>query len=158
MDNNIRSIENKIHGVSKDVSKTNKKVELVRTEDEERKKREKNIIIRGVPESEDGKDKLLIETILCGIERGQDIPKIVHIDRLGSKKQSSQLQGAASAAPAVIASDTEEDSASERKPFCRPIRLKLEDVETKKNILKNAPKIREVNDSVTGILITKQYL
>ena len=127
-------------------SKTNKKVELVRTEDEERKKREKNIIIRGVPEEDQINDKEIVEYILRTIECNTEIPKVAYIDRLGAKK-SSNAQPEGDRRGGARASAAEEDAEEEGdevvpKPHHRPIRIKFEDLDAKKKVMKNGPKIR----------------
>jgi hypothetical protein len=140
----LKKMERQISGVSKDVSKTNKRVDLVRTEDEERKKREKNIIVRGVPENDQIEDKDVVEYILRSIECGSEIPKVTYIDRLGAKKQSPTVQQGetAGASAAAAAADEEDEDVVAEKPHHRPIRIKFEDLDAKKNVLKSAPKIR----------------
>ena len=74
MNSELAKLENNIIGISKDVSKTNMKVELVRKE-EMREKQGCFIPYRQVIES-------LLELIECPNE----IPKVNYIDRLGSMK------------------------------------------------------------------------
>ena len=134
MNTKIRGLENKLVGVSKDVSKTNKRVELVRTEDEKKRKREKNLIIRGVPENDEIQDKDVVENILQCIGCELVIPKVSHIDRLGPIKDQERE---------TVENEENSEGGTRPKPHCRPIRLKLEDIDAKKSVLKNASKIRE---------------
>ena len=92
-------------------------------EDEERMKREKNIIIRGIPEDDQIDNKEIVEYILRTIECNAEIPKVMYVDRLGAKKSSNA------------------QSEGDRQHH-RPIRIKFEDLDAKKKVMKNGPKIR----------------
>ena len=124
IDSDVKTLDKKISGIATDVSKVNEKCNLLCNEQAEKEKRKNNIVIRGLPEDLDNSnDADKVKTVFAAIGT-EAIPK--SILRLGKKPD----------APAA-ADGTEKH---------RPLRVVLENVETKTDVIKKAPKIREAED------------
>ena len=137
----IKKLEQDLHGLAKDVSNTNDKLSLARHEPTEKVKREKNIIIRGIPESDDSDDARVVEELLNKIGVGQ--PKIDKVERLGAKpKPAAQTQPQTESTQPTERADT-----NVRKVRYRPLRVQFAELESKKNSLRLATKVRQVTST-----------
>ena len=88
---NVEKIEESMTKIAQEISNTNKNVQLAASEQDEKAKRSKNLIIRGIvePESnEEGKDKETAMEIFTQI--GVPDAKIENIQRIGKKNPSSE--------------------------------------------------------------------
>ena len=124
-------MENDLKHFAKDISKTNVKIDLVRDEDTEKKKREMNVVIRGVLEKEDTEDRKIIETLFDNIGCKELFKDITKIERLGKKHETVQ--------EGTVQEEREVDDA---KPG-RPIRLTTTSAAIKHAILKKATQVRK---------------
>ena len=140
-------IETQILGLAKDISALNSKMNLVRTEPNEKEKRTKNLIIRGLPEVEGKEDLDLVKSILKDI--GCEDVKIDQLTRLSTTRKTENrvndnaVEGAAANAPEAA---TTEGTETDNTPKIRhkPIKVILESEEMKRKVLKNAPKVRNI--------------
>ena len=124
IDVRLTKVEDEIKDTRSDISKVGSTITLVRNEREEIEKREKNLIIRGIPESDFLSDLELVKETLKGI--GLPELEVEKVDRLGPKKDTS--------------------NSSETRP--RPIRVKLDGVDKKRLCLRNATKIRQYSSDL----------
>ncbi len=155
----VISIEQKINSVAQDISKVNSNISLVRSEPEEKARRVKNVIIRGLPETDTTVDSDLVKAILTNLDCDEAISHIDDIKRLGAKpSNTAQTANTGQTQP----SDTGDGNQSQpsqtpqgasqtpqgapqgtaHKPRPRPLRIIFKSEDTKKKVLKNATKIR----------------
>ena len=80
LDAKILKMENDLKHFAKDISKTNVKIDLVRDEDSEKKKREMNVVIRGLQENEENDDKIIVEDLLNNIGCKELLKSITKIE------------------------------------------------------------------------------
>ena len=111
----VDNIEKSMQNMAKDVSDTSNKITLASTEHEEKQKRSKNLLIRGLPETSLEKQKEAVDNIFESI--GFPHLDIEKIQRIGKKSSP-------------------EDSA-------RPVKVTLASEEIKWKVIAKAPKIRD---------------
>ena len=118
LDEKVQYLEGSVKRMAQDVSSTNSKINMARTENEERQKKTKNIIIRGVQENEeaDDHDEKIVTEVLKDI--GCNSCDIIKTYRLGKKPDGSSRS--------------------------RPIRVILKSEEEKWKVVGRATKIRQV--------------
>ena len=137
-------MENKVQGLAKDVSNLNSKLDLVRSESDEKEKRALNIVIRGVPEKEDDSDVRIIQSMLADINCNN-----IEFDKLSRIGPKPRPEEGAAAQPTEGESEeshgTQNEARMNPKPKFRPIRISLKHVEDKKRILRNATKVRHAH-------------
>ena len=109
----VNNIERSLHNMAKDVSDTSNKITLATTEQEEKQKRCKNLLIRGLPETSPEGQKEAVEDIFTNI--GFPELEIEKMQRIGKKSSS-------------------EDAA-------RPVKVTLASEELKWLIIAKAPQI-----------------
>lgn len=125
MKEQIKKNEHDITHLTCDITKIDEKVTL-RTEKEEKQKREKNIVIRGLPETEED-DTILVKDVLHGI--GLPDITIERVDRIGVKRTEQNMSDAS--------------NTPHSRNTSRPVRVKLASLDDKKGCLMNATKIRK---------------
>lgn len=88
----LHQIESSITKIAEEVSATNKNVHLAATEHEEKAKRNKNLVIRGIPEMDDTQEEEQLEPIVKEILTGVGITNAVieKIHRIGKKNQNGR--------------------------------------------------------------------
>ena len=142
IDVKLKSLEDVITRVASDISNTNNRVELASSEQEEKAKRVKNVVIRGLAETTPPNDLEVVKQIFADIDC-PDI-EIETVQRLG-KKPNSQSE------TSNDVNDTErseEATASNRRvenQRHRPIRIIVRTEEEKRKIIRNATKVRKVD-------------
>ena len=100
-----------------------------------------------------------LDTILQAIGCEDDIPTVIHFDRLGKKINETDTDNEIPSNEVEAENNVEVDEEDiTRRPHCRPLRIKLENIEAKKNILKNAPKIREETNEVHSNLFNRKSI
>ena len=62
LESNQHSMNTKMEGLAEDISKLNKKLELIYSEDEAKADRASNVVVRGVPETADILEHLWVDT------------------------------------------------------------------------------------------------
>jgi hypothetical protein len=85
----IQVVDGKVDGVNADVRKLAKQVSLIRREAEEQEKSKKNVVIRGLSESELISDETQVEEVLKAIDVSE---KPTKIERLGKKQEGEQIR------------------------------------------------------------------
>ena len=147
----IKVLEDQVKSLASDISKIKDRIQLVRSEKEEKTKRENNIIIRGVMEQEDTPDMDNVRAILTDI--GCQNTQITAVSRLGPKKKP-QPQRQTDSEPGSSNSEgntlntAQASQPTQQQGRTRPIRVVLQDTDSKKKILKSATKIRKSKETV----------
>ena len=67
VDAKVTTLEERLDKLSSDISQVNNKVDLSRTEQAEKQKRATNIVVRGLPESDDVDDGSMVKNMLLDI-------------------------------------------------------------------------------------------
>ena len=154
------------------ISTLSKKIDLVHTESDEKDKRTKNLIFRGVPKSDTCSDLDLVKSILKDIE----YPNIVvenftrlkisnHVDSSQSTSDThldvasangttvSESEGAVGNDAASVEGDTNADSKTSKETSVflgtrhNPIKVIFSSIDDRTTVLKSAHKIKKNKDS-----------
>ena len=130
LEQRIISLESKLANHVVEISKLEKKVELVRFEPYEKEKRAKNVIFHGIPET--GiveRDRFIISSALADLGCQNISPE--EVTRLGDHTKKAQV-------------DVHETfSAKSQDQKVRPIRISLKSKSDKSDILRNSKNIRK---------------
>ena len=150
---------NQIAGLARDVSNLNKKIDMLAKEPQEKQAREKNIIIRGMPQSENKSDDDLIRDLFADI--GLNDLHFTGTTRLG-KPAHPPPSNSTNSVDANDYTNTESSSQSDRtlegdtsqtgvkavgETKHRPIKITLNSVKDKWKVLESAPKVRTVESN-----------
>ena len=150
----VTSLSSKINSLEQDLSTLNHRINLVRFEAQEKTKRKDNIIIRGLPESDDpNSDDKIVQHVLSEIGCDDVIP--IETNRLGRKPVHKSVSPTRGEQADEASQDTSNQvqtgdgatSVEGARSLARPLRVTLSSGQNKFKILKNAKNIRKSKSS-----------
>ena len=134
IDTNVKTLEMKVNGLAGDVSKLGDRCDLIYSDNVEKQKRIKNIVVRGLPESEDITDTDLVKEILTVLDIETTPTSIV---RLVKKPEVPPPRNEAAA--------VDNDNAIGNIKT-RPLKIVLVSTETRNNIISRGPRVRNAQE------------
>jgi outer membrane murein-binding lipoprotein Lpp len=134
IDTNVKTLEMKVNGLAGDVSKLGDRCDLIYSDNVEKQKRIKNIVVRGLPESEDITDTDLVKEILTVLDIETTPTSVV---RLGKKPEVPPPRNEAAAV------DNDNTIANIKT---RPLKIVLVSTETHTNIISRGPRVSNAQE------------
>ena len=134
IDTSVKTLEMKVNGLAGDVSKLGDRCDLIYSDNVEKQKRIKNIVVRGLPESEDITDTEIVKEILTVLDIETTPTSVVH---LGKKPEVPPPRNEAAAV-------NNDNTIANIKT--RPLKIVLVSTETRNNIISRGPRVRNAQE------------